>query len=112
MSKLVIGRPYIEVLQSFVSLPLKKPKNNYYCSKIFKLHTIYYPKEREFEPETQVVSFCPETFLVHWHWSRGYILIIDHFTVVCLVARPLNESELGVDLVSIETPCFSYFNDN
>ena len=29
--------------------------------------------------------------------------IIDHFTVVCLVAWPLNESETGVDLVLIET---------
>ena len=28
---------------------------------------------------------------------------IDHFTVVCLVAWPLNESEVGVDLVLIET---------
>ena len=30
-------------------------------------------------------------------------LLIDHFTVVCLVALPLNESEAGVDLVLIET---------
>ena len=29
--------------------------------------------------------------------------LIDHFTVVCLVAWPLNESEDGVDLVLIET---------
>ena len=28
---------------------------------------------------------------------------IDHFTVVCLVARPLNESKAGIDLVLIET---------
>ena len=28
---------------------------------------------------------------------------IDHFTVVCLVAWPLNESEAGVDLVLIGT---------
>ena len=28
---------------------------------------------------------------------------IDHFTVVCLVAWPLNESEAGVDLDLIET---------
>ena len=28
-------------------------------------------------------------------------LQIDHFTVVCLVAWPLNESEAGVDLVLI-----------
>ena len=28
---------------------------------------------------------------------------IDRFTVVCLVAWPLNESEAGVDLVLIET---------
>ena len=27
----------------------------------------------------------------------------DHFTVVCLVSWPLNESEAGVDLVLIET---------
>ena len=31
------------------------------------------------------------------------LLSIDHFTVVCLVAWPLNESEAGVDLVLIET---------
>ena len=30
-------------------------------------------------------------------------LIIDHFTVSCLVAWPLNESESGGDLVLIET---------
>ena len=29
--------------------------------------------------------------------------LIDHFTVVCLVAWPLNESEAGVDFVLIET---------
>ena len=28
---------------------------------------------------------------------------IDYFTVVCLVARPMNESEARVDLVVIET---------
>ena len=28
---------------------------------------------------------------------------IDYFTVVCLVAWPLNESEAGVDLVLMET---------
>jgi len=28
---------------------------------------------------------------------------IDHFTVVCLVAWPLNENEAGGDLVLIET---------
>ena len=28
---------------------------------------------------------------------------IEHFTVVCLVAWSLNESEAGVDLVLIET---------
>ena len=32
----------------------------------------------------------------------------DHFTVVCLVAWPLNESEAGVDLVLIETLLLSY----
>ena len=32
-----------------------------------------------------------------------YLSLIDHFTVVCLVAWPLNESEAGVDLVLMET---------
>ena len=30
-------------------------------------------------------------------------LRIDHFTVVCLVSWPLNESEAGVDLVLLQT---------
>ena len=30
-------------------------------------------------------------------------LVIDHFTVACLVACPLSESEAGGDLVLIET---------
>ena len=34
------------------------------------------------------------------HRPRGRI---DHFTVVCLVAWPLNESEAGGDVVLIET---------
>ena len=29
--------------------------------------------------------------------------IIDHFTVICLVAWPLNESEAGGDLALIES---------
>ena len=31
---------------------------------------------------------------------------IDHFTVVCLVSWPLNESEAGVDFALIETSQF------
>ena len=34
---------------------------------------------------------------------RFQFLIIDHFTVVRLVAWPLNENEAGGDLVLIET---------
>ena len=36
---------------------------------------------------------------------------IDPFTVACLVAWPLYESEAGGDLVLIETPCFCYVHD-
>ena len=32
-----------------------------------------------------------------------FLHTIDHFTVVCLVTWPLNESEAGVDLALIET---------
>ena len=37
--------------------------------------------------------------------SSNYFIewTVDHFTVVCLVAWSLNESEAGVDLVLIET---------
>ena len=37
--------------------------------------------------------------------SNSYkkLACLDHFTFVCLVAWPLNESEAGVDLVLIET---------
>ena len=36
---------------------------------------------------------------------------IDHFTVVCLVAWPLNDSEAGVDLIWTETSnCVYYAN--
>ena len=36
-------------------------------------------------------------------FSRSYGPEIDHFTVVCLVSCPLNESEAGVDFALIET---------
>ena len=36
---------------------------------------------------------------------------IDHFTVVCLVAWPLNESEAGGDLALIETSLLFSVND-
>ena len=39
-------------------------------------------------------------------WGEGKKTLIDHFTVVCLVACSLNESEAGVDLVLIETTSF------
>ena len=35
--------------------------------------------------------------------SSRSVVPIDHFTILCLVAWPLNESEAGVDLVLIET---------
>ena len=35
---------------------------------------------------------------------------INHCTVVCLVAWPLNECEAGVDLVLIESLLFFYVN--
>ena len=38
---------------------------------------------------------------VYFYCLLSYL--IDHFTVVCLVAWPLNESEAGGDLVLIET---------
>ena len=39
-------------------------------------------------------------FSLKFYWTS---LIIDHFTVACLVTWPLNESEAGGDLTLIET---------
>ena len=36
-------------------------------------------------------------------YKEKLIALIDHYTVVCLVAWPLNESETGGDLALIET---------
>ena len=36
-------------------------------------------------------------------YVKDNLLLKDHFTFVCLVTCPLNESEVGVDLVLIET---------
>ena len=43
------------------------------------------------------------TLIQVYEYSRAPCLSIDHFTVLCLVAWPLNESEAGGDLVWIET---------
>ena len=61
-----------------------------------------------------VIDLVPRVFrqegVVERPWGQGWAVImiyypcsIDHFTVVCIVAWPLNESEAGVDLVLIET---------
>ena len=36
-----------------------------------------------------------------------FLFLNNHFTVVCLVARPLNDSEAEVDFVLIETSLLS-----
>ena len=41
-----------------------------------------------------------DIFSLKFYWTS---LIIDHFTVACLVTWPLNESEAGDDLTLIET---------
>jgi len=51
-----------------------------------------------------IVRNLPSTFLINRtvYVSRKTHKR-DHFTVVCLVSWPLNETEAGVDLVLIET---------
>ena len=41
--------------------------------------------------------------IVQFHVDNSFVQRIDHFTVSCLAACPLNESEAGGDLVLIET---------
>ena len=44
-------------------------------------------------------TFCK----VSWFYQTNLERSVDHFTVVCLVAWPLNENEAGDDRVLIET---------
>ena len=53
--------------------------------------------------ERESHSFQCNLMLSHRQKQFSRIGTIDHFTVVCLGAWPLNESEAGVDLVLIET---------
>ena len=57
----------------------------------------------ELRPRNQTLLInCPE---INYQNSivKNFVVIIDHLTVVCLVAWPLYQSEAGVDLVMIET---------
>ena len=58
-----------------------------------------YDKTNKISPR-EVIFF--HNFLSSCH-RIPVVVVIDHFTVVCLVAWPLNESEAGGDLVLIET---------
>ena len=53
--------------------------------------------------ENPIASFCQFNSCTILVSPTLIICRIDHFTVVCFVAWPLNESETGVDLVLIET---------
>jgi len=57
----------------------------------------------ELRPRNQTLLInCPE---INYQNSivKNFVVIIDHLTVVCLVAWPLYQSEAGVELVMIET---------
>ena len=57
---------------------------------------------KSFHTHTEPLWFCAPIQQTIILFCPCYSLI-DHFTVVCLVPWPLNESEAGVDLVLIET---------
>jgi len=57
----------------------------------------------ELRPRNQTLLInCPE---INYQNSivKNFVVIIDHLTVVCLVAWPLYQSGAGVELVMIET---------
>ena len=45
-------------------------------------------------------------------WWENDVMKLAPESFVCLVTRLLSGSEAGVDLVSIQTSCFSYVNAN
>ena len=44
-------------------------------------------------------------------WRRLNAIRMDHFTLACIIVWSVNQREAGVDIVSIETCCFSYVSD-
>ena len=72
------------VINSIFNIPLPYPQNqglNCFIYLLIKLKIL-----------TVIFKYFDSTI-------QNSCLIIDHFTVVCLVTWPLNESEAGVDLV-------------
>ena len=84
-------------------------RSNYFCS----LHVLHAPwinlsVSLPFYSRQQVEISILAVFMSSGKPFISYIFIweIDHFTVVCLVTWPLNESEAGVDLVfMLMMPC-------
>ena len=62
----------------------------------------YTAQTRDVESNEQSIDNNVENGASRIHPNLSEYIRIDHFTVVCLVAWPLNESEAGVDLVLIE----------
>ena len=50
--------------------------------------------------------FLSQNCFLSKKYVKDNLLLKNHFAVVCLVAWPLNESEVGIDLVLIETSLF------
>ena len=69
------------------------------------------PKSRFYEHSLvgDVISY-PTSLMQASLFSR--IVLIGHFTVVCLVTSPCIRSEAGGDLASYKPHCFSYVNAN
>ena len=53
--------------------------------------------------DTEHFTSNSSTTMRYIHFLNFALLVIVHFTVVCLVAKPLNRSEAKVDLVMIQT---------
>ena len=90
-----MNRAEVIITRSLLQKPQKKKKKH------FKQHAW---KVTDNTTAASATGFCRKTTLNPLKKSRKlFPLPIDHFTVECLVAWPLSESEAGVDPVVVET---------
>ena len=102
-------KPFIPLVKIFTKYVCWNDWLYYLCNKLLKfgikpiiiLIPAKFPWWRDNEADFFNASPPSECLI---SFKMGNVCVTkDHFTVVCLVAWPLNESEAGVDLVLIET---------
>ena len=91
------------------SISNRRPVNDSQCglSKVSKFSLSWATKGRSLYPSNAKNTSNSKVEF----WRRLNAIRMDHFSVACIIVWSVNEREAGVDIVSIETCCFSYVSD-